>query len=730
MSRKILIQSVIFLFCLTMIGTLALAGLEPMPFKPQINKLNAIQKSLNSIQTVVMQKLGIPPDPVEPGPNVIGAVNSLEAKNRQLILLNGFLDSVMEEVLGFPPAPYRVALEGVRDASQGIADMIGEFLSAPPNPYYPEFLSALGDVRNLAQFLSDNASYYIDQTTLDPDQAYSLRLKHSDQCVTAIGNNNDAPVRQFRCIGEDLQQFRFLLQPTNDYLVAHVRSGKCLDVADWSMSDGVPLQLWTCHGGENQRFNINMRAEGEYELVSVLSDKCLSLDTADTVVQSECDKGDNQTITLEQQSRASSEWGRLASPTNGEGEAVRSAYFFVGSSKGTSGHTYYPYDDRHLHWDDSPVNREFAVDRMVQAGVNVILMSTWGRGAELDATNRWAPTWVTPTSRDQLFDLATVKGVRVAPVIETTIPHFALMSAYNWNCLHVPGGSLDSGTAMEATFCDFGNWNFQFRVQKPHWVVEGDSDPSDDNYREIRVHASAKCLDVRAYGTADGTTVQQWDCTDAHNQTFDVELVDADVGAYRFRDMHSGKCLHVNPSNLLVIETCSSSPRQRFYVYHTGGGPDPSLIWEKRYSLPDELGRLEKKSSPAPYLEDQITALIEHYVTSPDNPAWSDTWAKLYDRTGAPRHLVYLMFAKSSDTRLRHKDWKWAQDLQKVADNVFDRTGVGLALPWTRHRAPTTVCFGSITTSPAWPAPRPSGAMRPSWASNPTARRASSAIGQ
>jgi hypothetical protein len=113
-----------------------------------------------------MKKLGIPPDPVEPSPTVIGAVKSLEAKNRQLILLNEFFDSVMEEVLDIPPDPYRPALEGVRDASQGIADMIQEVMDDWPPIYIPpqEFLDVIQTVKDSAQFLANNASYYIDQT--------------------------------------------------------------------------------------------------------------------------------------------------------------------------------------------------------------------------------------------------------------------------------------------------------------------------------------------------------------------------------------------------------------------------------------------------------------------------------------------------------------------------------------------------------------------------------------
>ncbi len=514
-------------------------------------------------------------------------------------------------------------------------------------------------------------------------RAYALRVEHSDKCASAYGLNNDSPATQFPCSGNDYQLFRFLPQPTGDYLVAHVASGKCLDVAGWSVHENAPLQLWTCHGGANQRFTYRMRGVGKIELVNTRSHKCVTVDDAAThdgarIVQNECMGASYayQTLIPEPVSVASPEWGRLANGMSRGSEAVRSAYFFVGSSKGTLGHTYRAFDDRHYHWDLSAENRAFAVDRMAQAGINVVLMSTWGRGAELDAANRWAPTWITETSRDQLFDLAAERGMRVAPVVETTIPHFALVNEHTGTCLHVPGGSLDTGTRLDAATCDYGSWSFQFRVQKPHWVDENDVNTGDDTYREVRVHASAKCLDVRAFGTTEGTPVQQWDCNDATNQVFDVQLVDESSGAFRFRDVHSGKCLQVDTDGWLVIATCGQSSRQRFFVFHAGGGQDTGLIWEKRYSIPDELGRWEQKASPAPYLEDQVTALLEHYVTQPDNPAWPGTWAQITDRNGEPRRLVYLMFAKSSDTRLRHHDWKWAADLQKVADNIYDRTGV------------------------------------------------------
>ena len=512
------------------------------------------------------------------------------------------------------------------------------------------------------------------------DDAVTLHISGSGLCMSAADKVNDTPLRQVACSGDESQQFRFIPY-AGSYLVTHVESGKCLDVADWSVQDGARIQLWTCHGGDNQRFAFGSRGGSDFEMRSVLSDKCVSVSGGSTasgaeMVQRTCDDGADQTLYTHVEREASPDWGRLVDPAGGESQAIRGAFFFTGSDKSTLGHTYTPKESRHLAWDADPLNRAYAVDRISTAGVNVIFMSTWGRGAELDATNTWAPTWVTETSRDQLFDLAHAYDVQVAPVIETTIPHFTLVNRATLSCLHVPGASWDSGVALEESPCVYGNWDYQFRVQKPHWVDENDSNPSDDTYREIRVHESAKCLDVRAYGTADGTPVQQWDCTDAANQVFNMEPVDAVEETFRFRDTFSGKCLTLNLSGKLVIMPCDTGYEQQFYVHNNVGDKATWLIWEKRYSTPDELGRLEVKASPAPYLEDQVTALVEHYITGPAHSYWPDTWSRVYDRKGSPRYLVYLMFAKSSDTRLRDNDWKWAEDLQQTADNVYDRTGV------------------------------------------------------
>ena len=155
---------VCFLFVLC---SMAWAGIEPSPWKPEINNLNAVENNLNSIGERANRVLAVPPDPYAPSPNVNGAVGRLSAMENQLVLLRGMVTSVMDEVLSVPPDPWvpadlLPALEGVRAASQGIADSINVYLTVPPDPWVPaEFISALTNVGIASQNIANDAVQYM-----------------------------------------------------------------------------------------------------------------------------------------------------------------------------------------------------------------------------------------------------------------------------------------------------------------------------------------------------------------------------------------------------------------------------------------------------------------------------------------------------------------------------------------------------------------------------------------
>lgn len=124
--------------------------------------------------------------------------------------------------------------------------------------------------------------------------------------------------------------------------------------------------------------------------------------------------------------------GYLANP-GFENTPVKSVLFYSGNwrngiqfydfnpADNTGLYTIHPDDARHLGWSEDQANRDFAVQAMLDAGVNVINMSYWG----LPGTDNWAwwaPMQTSTASHDELFNAALGKDLLIAPFIESIAP--------------------------------------------------------------------------------------------------------------------------------------------------------------------------------------------------------------------------------------------------------------------------------------------------------------------
>jgi len=124
--------------------------------------------------------------------------------------------------------------------------------------------------------------------------------------------------------------------------------------------------------------------------------------------------------------------GFLANP-GFENEAIKSVFFFSGNwrngvqfydfnpSDNRGLYTLHPGDARHLGWSENQSNRDFAVQTMIDAGVNVVHMSYWG----LPGTDNWAhwsPMQSSTASHDELFNAAMGRQILVAPYLESYAP--------------------------------------------------------------------------------------------------------------------------------------------------------------------------------------------------------------------------------------------------------------------------------------------------------------------
>jgi hypothetical protein len=103
---------------LAMGPTPALAGVEPQPWQPAVNRLDAATNDLAAVRSQLMSgsiRMGIEPSPWKP------AVNHLDAIHAQLGVLYGRVDSALTGVPRNDP-DVSLAMAGVNSAAQAVID--------------------------------------------------------------------------------------------------------------------------------------------------------------------------------------------------------------------------------------------------------------------------------------------------------------------------------------------------------------------------------------------------------------------------------------------------------------------------------------------------------------------------------------------------------------------------------------------------------------------------------
>lgn len=148
----------------------AQAGLEPIPFRPEVNQLRARENSLLAHLEHINAVLGFEPTPFQP---VVGQLNTLAkqvAKNDAKIF--GIVDPVYDAVLASPPedrVPFFDVLADLDFVAGAIHDRAVEGFEIPPDN--PEVLDALATLQTNAGDLQDTIQFYLP----DLESDYTVR---------------------------------------------------------------------------------------------------------------------------------------------------------------------------------------------------------------------------------------------------------------------------------------------------------------------------------------------------------------------------------------------------------------------------------------------------------------------------------------------------------------------------------------------------------------------------
>jgi hypothetical protein len=127
-----------------------------------------------------------------------------------------------------------------------------------------------------------------------------ISVRHSGKCLDiANGSQTDgAAVMQYTCGSQQNQQFRVQATGNGYYHLIARHSTKCLDVSDSSTADGAAVVQWSCNAGQNQQWSLVDAGSGYSRLVARHSGKCMDLPSSSQdyvqFKQYPCGSGQNQ----------------------------------------------------------------------------------------------------------------------------------------------------------------------------------------------------------------------------------------------------------------------------------------------------------------------------------------------------------------------------------------------------------------------------------------------------
>ncbi len=106
-----------------------------------------------------------------------------------------------------------------------------------------------------------------------------ISVRHSGKCldIANVSQTDGAALTQYPCGSGTNQQFRLQSAGGGYYQVIARHSDKCLDVSDNSTADGTAVVQWGCNAGQNQQWSVVDVGSGYSRLVARHSGKCLDL---------------------------------------------------------------------------------------------------------------------------------------------------------------------------------------------------------------------------------------------------------------------------------------------------------------------------------------------------------------------------------------------------------------------------------------------------------------------
>jgi hypothetical protein len=378
---------------------------------------------------------------------------------------------------------------------------------------------------------------------------YRIVNRNSNKCVDIYFNSreNGAAVHQWECLNPATYQSQvFVLQPQGGgyYTLFNRNSGRCLDVIDANPANGAQLQQWSCNGNAQQAWRTQpvetVNGDEYMYLVAKHSGRCLdvtngNLENGVRLQQWDCIGTPQMKWKLQSVESAPipSELTATTAALNGEIGYVGVHGYLKAGAYGLGGqHVKITYEKQvNGNWEyrtkaEPEVNSEgyFSYNYM---GVGV---GTWRLHVDWAGGSNFA---------------GSGSGMRNF----TIRPGYHVVARQSKKCLTVNQNLAANGTAIIQWDCS-ATPNPQDGQVFTLVPFEG------GRYFELLINSHSteqlgRCVDVAGAGTTDGVNYQEWDCSNGAypNQLFSKVQVEGEWNAYIAK--HSGKCMDVEQESLL-----------------------------------------------------------------------------------------------------------------------------------------------------------------------------------
>ncbi len=392
---------------------------------------------------------------------------------------------------------------------------------------------------NAQKFYAISTSISVEGGKTVDDGVYTVSLKGASGKVLDVADgstSNGANVQVWDSNGTAAQKFRFECGSDGFYTITNLKSGKALDDADANLVPGTNVQQYSSNKTDAQKWAVRANSDGSYSLICKANG--LTLDASGTSKGSNvqlwtADQGRNQSFDLSSAKAdrtvadgtylVSSAIDRLKALDVAGGSKSNGARIQIYESNMTAAQSFkFVYDEATGYY------------TITNTGSGKALDATDGKVSNGVKIQQWEPNGTLA----QCWEVAADgEGYRIRSAVDPG------------KVFDVANGSSQNSTGIQLWDANGTNAQKFYLVSSEHEdVAQCDDLGLNDWYEIVPAGSSSVCLDVSSASKADGAQIQLYKNNQTIAQLFKLQYSD---GYYRIISLNSNKAIELKNGSII-----------------------------------------------------------------------------------------------------------------------------------------------------------------------------------